>query len=812
MAPPARAHTVAFMAITAPRPAERNATAPGDTAGRRRRRALPAAAAGILVLAAVLMLYDQQRGPAPLAASAPPTAFSAERAMTHVEVLGTQTRYLGSAHHRRTQRYLVARLRALGLRPQIQRTAVVNRFTAEADPVAGTVTNVLARLPGTASSGTIALNAHYDSGATGPGASDCGTCVAAVLEIARALTAGPALRNDVLFVFSDGEENHDLGAAAFAGRHPAMKDIDAVVNWDTAGSRGLPLLLGTNSSWLVEQTLASAPDARAYSALPSLFRSPAMRPQQLNLDTQEYMDRGAAGVQFVYFRGTTNYHTRTDDIAHVNRGSVQMDGAYGLALARRLGADPQLARHVGDRATYFNVTGGVIVQYGPAIAALLALLAAALFAAAVVVGLRRQRLTARGLVLGAVAFPLALALTTVVTMAVWMLLVKPAVPDLRVLSIGTSQNGFFAFGLVAFALAVFGALYQPLLRRARSENLALGALLWWLVTGVVLTLASPSAAYFFVLPALAALVVAVWRLSGERDGAWRWASGLAVPLAVLVVVYAPVMLLLTILALRLEGMGAPALGLMALFAALAAGLFVPFLTPRSTARRGAAASRWLAPGGALLLAIALITAGALRLEYSETSPRPDHLAYVLDADTGRAAFEAGDRDSWSAPLLRDAKRADVAIGMFSTFAGWRAPAPAIDLPGPRLVRTAVTRNGATSTLRLRLTSPRGADAAAIDLRAPGPITAASVQGRPIAVNRAMRDGRLKLEYVGLTRAGIDLRVRVRGGGTLRATTRDVTQGLPAALAVPRRPADAMPTPLGFRADPTIVSATAAFGL
>lgn len=52
------------MAITAPRPAERSATAAGDAAGRRRRRVLPAATAGILGLAAALMLYDQQRGPA----------------------------------------------------------------------------------------------------------------------------------------------------------------------------------------------------------------------------------------------------------------------------------------------------------------------------------------------------------------------------------------------------------------------------------------------------------------------------------------------------------------------------------------------------------------------------------------------------------------------------------------------------------------------------------------------------------------------------------------------------------------------------
>jgi len=36
--------------------------------------------------------------------------------------------------------------------------------------------------------------------------------------------------------------------------------------------------------------------------------------------------------------------------------------------------------------------------------------------------------------------------------------------------------------------------------------------------------------------------------------------------------------------------------------------------------------------------------------------------------------------------------------------------------------------------------------------------------------------------------------------------------LPAALDVPVRSADSMPAPLSFRADPTIVSARAAFGL
>ena len=108
---------------------------------------------------------------------------------------------------------------------------------------------------------------------------------------------------------------------------------------------------------------------------------------------------------------------------------------------------------------------------------------------------------------------------------------------------------------------------------------------------------------------------------------------------------------------------------------------------------------------------------------------------------------------------------------------------------------------------MRLTSPRGAGAAAIDLRTPGPITAASVQGQTIAVNRTMREGRLKLQYVGLPDSGIELAVSVGGHGTARATTRDYTQGLPARLGVPPRPPDSMPAALSFRADPTVVTST-----
>jgi NAD(P)-dependent dehydrogenase (short-subunit alcohol dehydrogenase family) len=89
--------------------------------------------------------------------------------------------------------------------------------------------------------------------------------------------------------------------------------------------------------------------------------------------------------------------------------------------------------------------------------------------------------------------------------------------------------------------------------------------------------------------------------------------------------------------------------------------------------------------------------------------------------------------------------------------------------------------------------------------APGSIVAASVEGQPIPGTAAMSGGELKLPYVGLPRDGITLELKLRGHGTLHAELRDYTQGLPPAANPPRRPADTMPAPISFRADPTVVA-------
>jgi len=92
----------------------------------------------------------------------------------------------------------------------------------------------------------VALVCHHDSVPTGPGASDDGAGVAALLEAARALKAGPALQNDVILLFTDGEEAGLDGARAFAAGCPWLKDIGLVLNFEARGVSGPVFMFETS--------------------------------------------------------------------------------------------------------------------------------------------------------------------------------------------------------------------------------------------------------------------------------------------------------------------------------------------------------------------------------------------------------------------------------------------------------------------------------------------------------------------------------------------------------------------------------------
>ena len=209
--------------------------------------ATPSSAARLAVALALIALvlvatFAASRGPSVQSASAPLEVFSAERARAVLQrLVGDGIPHpIGSAQNALVRDRVIAEFRALGYAPVIERN-----LACAPQGSCGWVENILATLPGRESTGTVILNAHYDSVPAGPGGGDDATGVAAILEVARALRTLPQPRFPVLFLVDDGEEVGLLGAEAFVRRHRPADFASALV-LEARGSSGRTLMFETS--------------------------------------------------------------------------------------------------------------------------------------------------------------------------------------------------------------------------------------------------------------------------------------------------------------------------------------------------------------------------------------------------------------------------------------------------------------------------------------------------------------------------------------------------------------------------------------
>lgn len=176
--------------------------------------------------AACVFRVRELKAPTPAGPTAAAGEFSVERAMLHVNQIARSPHPIGSANAAEVREYVLAQLSALGMDPQVFPAISVHKSARNI--VVGDTRYIVGRLSGT--SKAVLLMAHYDSVDPAPGAADDGAAAGAILEAVRALRAGPAaLKNDLIVLFTDGEEAGLLGADAFVSAHPWVKDVGVVL-------------------------------------------------------------------------------------------------------------------------------------------------------------------------------------------------------------------------------------------------------------------------------------------------------------------------------------------------------------------------------------------------------------------------------------------------------------------------------------------------------------------------------------------------------------------------------------------------------
>jgi hypothetical protein len=755
--------------------------------GREPARAVPAGLLTLALLAVVAALsLSRQSPPAVVEAGAAPPAFSSGRAMEHLRAISREPRPLGTLYHDEVRDYIFAELRRAGLQPEIQRAVIAHPQRWNPFQVA-TIENVVARLGGSGGGGrALVLAAHYDSAPTSFGAGDDGSGVAALLETLRALKAGGPLARDIILLFTDGEEEGLLGARAFVAEHRWMKDAALVLNFEARGVGGPSIMFETSqgNGQLIEGLAAAAPSPVANSLSYEIYR---LLPN--DTDFSVFRRAGLTGLNFAFIEGVTHYHTSGDNIENLDERSLQHHGTYALALARHFG-NSDLDNLKGGDAVYFDLLGMKLVNYPVAAAYALAALAALLYIALVVYGLRGRRLRLSGLALGFLAQTLCLLLAAGLVWLVTRLVLAASADGGRLLYSHIYGGWLYAAGFVALTLALASLLYRWFGRRVGVEHLTAGALLWFLILTVVTTLVTPGGSYLFTWPLLFGLVSFGWVVTGREPAGPKTGAALLPALCAV-----PGVLLLVPVIYQLHvalGFGAGDVGVVIL-SALLLSLVLP-LARLASGERG-----WLLPPASAVVALGFIMAAVLSGGFDRKRPRASELFYVLNADTGKAAWASGDArtDEWTSRFLtNEARRGGLKEYVPWSYEGFiHHPAPAAGLSAPEVsVLSDGTSDGVRAT-RLRIVSPRRA--ASVSVFVEGQVISAEVGGKavgadaPAAANGPA--GRWNLLYWAPPAEGIELNLKTRQTGPLNVRVVDKSYGLESLPGFAPRPPHLIPS-------------------
>ena len=421
--------------------------------------------------------------------------------------------------------------------------------------------NIIARLPGTDSTGTVMLYGHYGSVPTSPNAADGAAGVAAVLETVRALRAGPPLRNDVLVVLADGDETPALGPHLFRG-HPAAKDVTVGIALEGLSNRGVVALAyagqGTPN---VQGSYTSAANGswlrQALSVMPHRFTTLALNDMQiaspeLSIATK---DAAAGGIGSLILGGGEAYHTVRDSPANLDVANLQAHGDNTLALARHFG-DAALDRQPSERELVaFTVLPNTVLGYPSTWAVGLLVLIVVMFLALLIIGFLRGVLTGWGVAVGLGITVLSLPIAIAVDVAAWLAVVaiNPAyrAPMGRGYY-GATWNLAFLTCLTLATVFALHVLARRFLRPARDDlSVAAGALLVPLVLAALTSFTFPAFSYVFAWPTLAAALLVGWRvLQPSITGRpWTYLAGL-VMVMVITTVHGPGTGLFDLLGLR----------------------------------------------------------------------------------------------------------------------------------------------------------------------------------------------------------------------------------------------------------------------
>jgi hypothetical protein len=705
--------------------------------------------------------------PAPKAATAPDSEFSAGRARAVLErLLGDGSPHpTGSAANDAVRARVIEEFTRIGYTPEIQ-----TGFACDEYGTCATVNNVVARLDGAEPGQSILIAAHYDSVAAGPGASDDGAGAATVLECARTLKSLAKPRHSIVLLIDDGEEAGLIGARVFVQQHRWAKEVVAAVNVDTRGTSGPSLMFETGSA---NESIVRLYAKHAHRPATSSFAYFAYKLLPNDTDFTVFKAAGYQGANFAFIGNLAQYHTPLDNFQNGSPASLQHDGDNALPMLLAL-ANGDLSRFPPREAAFFDLLGHWTI-YWPASWTLPGSLIATVFLLLEIAWLTyKKRLIFSAFCWGFFGF---VGIIGVVFLNGWItyhvLLRTGAMPVDWVAHPFAIQAAFWLL-----ALAMVSTVGFAFSRHAGFYGLWAGIWIWWAALSVVSAVYTHGIAYLFPLVLCAAVVSAAPMIFARRPTATTESlvSGL-VPLIVAAVTGFPVALLLY------TALGNHLLVGIAVVLAIFLTPLAPFCADLLDVR---GLSRIALPASAIIATILATLAATVVPAFSAKSPERVNIDFWQDGDSGKSSWVARPESHRPPEPIRLAANFNLQeAGPFpwSTSTAFIASAPHQELAPPTFTIIGSSEEGSKRNYRALMRSERGAPIIMAFFPPDSGVESARMEGEPMQPEpervRKYLNGWIVYACMTAPTKGVELSFTLPLGKPVEVITLDASYGLPA---------------------------------
>ncbi|WP_291721940.1 M28 family peptidase [Bernardetia sp.] len=615
--------------------------------------------------------------------------FSADRAFTYVQKVAKMPHPTGSAAHDSVRNYIVSQARMMGYETQVQSARFTNYGQV---PQISFLENILVRIKGKNSPAnaiisdsvladstlnitdvanpkhTILVACHYDSRSNAAGAADDGAAVGAMLEILDMLktkVTNEPFENDIIFLFSDGEEIDLLGAQAFMEQHPWAKEIGVAFNFEARGAGGMSILFETSekNEKLLKQAqtaLKVAQETGKLRAFGTSFANLVYQNMPNGTDAAVFGANNIPFINFAFIGNHTHYHTPLDTPENLDKRSLQQHGNYMLALIRHFGDLKNLKTQISsdENAIFLGVPGNLSKRILDGNVLILDIddqylqwTIYGMLIFFVLLFLSGLRYWSWKLLFGSLFGYLVIALTIG---GLATLLWEGILMTHSVHSWMPYNTTYFAFWYqIAFALIFFGIsllVYSAFFRSKKSASVLMGVIPFWIGLSALSVFGQNwigidlrPTAYLFIIPTLSMLVA--WLYLLIRNNAEYLNPFDAIILLVLsiptIYIFYPVMAIVpeALEAVKVGGFIIYGFALMAVLIALVGLLLVPVMQLLTQGWH------WSLSLFLMMVGIGILFWGALESPFTDKQPKPNSIFYIYNLDENKQTWASYDKET-----------------------------------------------------------------------------------------------------------------------------------------------------------------------